>query len=165
MSTWTRAVVIGLVVSAAGCGHASEGPEPAVTPRATGDLVGVWRRDVPGGESLALSLFPSGIAAWQHVGPKLPIALAYGRWSTHGDRLALRFVGIEPEGETLGIATDATFVHAPAAGTLRLEADGGSTTWTLVPDAYGAGAGARERMEHDERSWAGRVERAEPQAP
>lgn len=38
---------------------------------------------------------------FQHVGPKLPISRAYGRWFLRDGKLALDVVNVEPDGATM----------------------------------------------------------------
>jgi hypothetical protein len=80
-----------LLVCLVGC--ASQ-PHTTTTP-------GVWTRDLANGESQRLLLFDSGIMGFQHVGPKLPISRAYGRWSLRDGKLELDIVGDEPDGVTM----------------------------------------------------------------
>ena len=67
----------------------------------TDPYVGVWTRAVGNRESQRLLLFDSGIMGFQHVGPKLPISRAYGRWFVRDGKLAVDVVGIEPDGVTM----------------------------------------------------------------
>lgn len=62
---------------------------------------GLWARDLPDGEQQRLHLFESGIMGFQHVGPKLPISRAYGRWSLRDGHLALDVKAVEPDGATM----------------------------------------------------------------
>lgn len=149
----TRILV--LLVTLAACTPDAKPPVP-VTRDA---LLGSWSLDRANDETYLLTLFDSGIVAFIHAGEKLPISLAYGRWSFDEGTLDLHIVGNEPEEREFPLANRIIVMRDGTK--LAFDVDGTPTRWASH-DRYGAAReGASERAANDERSWTTRVEAAE----
>ena len=102
-----RTLVLALVLPASACvrtDNACKPPpsSPALTARDESQvrpfaLTGSWRRELENEERYLFHFFASGIVGFQHVGPKLPIASSFGRWSMTGRVLELTMHDDRPE--------------------------------------------------------------------
>jgi hypothetical protein len=145
------------------CSTAKAPPESneavSVKPRVSaGLLVGKWIRTLPNGNAYHLSLFESGVMAFQHVGPKLPISNAFGRWSLQGARLSLSVVGREPAESSEFPLPQETLVQALSSKEIRLGSD---ELWRAAEAPFGEEPGVRARRERAEQHWAQMIERAD----
>jgi hypothetical protein len=145
--------LIPLVLAWMACASA---PGPVAPP----SIAGSWERELPNGEHHRLTLFSSGIMAFQHGDAKLPVSRSYGRWAHARGALSLTIVASEPDGTHFPYA--ATLATTITASTLTLAHDGERSQWTAVRDPYGTGDGTAERAAKDERDWTYLVERTAP---